>query len=125
MRIKNYNDRDCIIDRISNHNDSNRRVGRGTKPTILCRKMWVERSATSLRYRSTHPTIYPSYARYMLAICCKEIPLEKEEAKMYLMEIYKEGADLPSQVRIFSPLTKNNLSYKALKEEVKQFEKEL
>ena len=62
---------------------------------------------------------------YMLAICCKEIPLEKEEAKMYLMEIYKEGADLPSQVRIFSPLTKNNLSYKALKEEVKQFEKEL
>jgi hypothetical protein len=62
---------------------------------------------------------------YMLAICCKQASLENEQAKMYLMEIYKEGANLPSQVSIFSPLTKNNLSYQALTEEVKTFEKEL
>jgi hypothetical protein len=62
---------------------------------------------------------------YMLAICCKQASIENEEAKIYLMEIYKEGANLPSQVSIFSPLTKNNLSYQALKQEVKTFEKEL
>jgi len=38
-------------------NSKRRVVGRGTKPTFIIMN-------GGFRYRSTHPTIYPSYARF-------------------------------------------------------------
>lgn len=61
---------------------------------------------------------------YLLAICCSEIKIKEESPKSYLLEIYKEASNLSSKkkITIFSPLTKNNLSFSDFLIEVQEFE---
>lgn len=60
---------------------------------------------------------------YILVICCVEGELEGEQEKRYLTKIFEKEMELPkhSNYRIFSPLTKNDLTYNELVSEIKNY----
>ncbi|OED34853.1 hypothetical protein AB832_06790 [Flavobacteriaceae bacterium (ex Bugula neritina AB1)] len=64
---------------------------------------------------------------YINAICMKELGIDLDRIQYYIDKIYEHGKDLPSieEYRVYSPLTKNDLSYPALRNEVIQFENRL
>lgn len=63
---------------------------------------------------------------YILAICAKEAK-GTESPTRYLAQVFEQGGRLPpvTEFRIFSPLTKNDLTYMELKKELKAFEESL
>lgn len=62
---------------------------------------------------------------YILAICAKALNID---FRQYLLNIYEKGGQLPSlnngekKIRIYSPYTKNDLTYDELKIELEAFE---
>ncbi len=61
---------------------------------------------------------------YILLICCQELDLGSDKIARFISKIYEKGAELPSieGYRIYSPLTKNDLTYEELKQEIQVFE---
>jgi hypothetical protein len=61
---------------------------------------------------------------YILAICCLWGEIENEIPQMYIMRIYELRPQLPnySSLRIFSPLSKNDLTVDEFLKEIEQFQ---
>ena len=64
---------------------------------------------------------------YILVICSVEANLNPTQAKRYITKIYEKGVELPQikGFRIFSPLTKNDLTFKELRAEIRQYSKSI
>ena len=65
---------------------------------------------------------------YIMAICCKESKIPNADTQRYISEIYEAARYLPrydkankENIRIFSPLTKRDLVYPYLLEEIEKF----
>jgi tetratricopeptide (TPR) repeat protein len=95
------------------------------KDRSLCEKLYVDayselRNAVSRMIE--HKSLILFY--YMIAICCEGGRIGADNTQIYTLKIYELLSELPhkEQVRLFSPLTKTDLTFDRFSDEVRKFE---